>query len=119
MEEKARMGCCGFVIWGGLPPETSPWPLSRPTRSSRTRARSSPGPSGPSLASMTATVAPMLLAMSATTCSAISKVRGFQTPILFIDGDIRVLVLVVFNWSRLGTMCMIACVLFHGLQLFL
>jgi len=79
-EENARTASSGSATSEGSPPAISPWPSSRPTRSSRTRARSSPGPSAPSSESMTATAAPIVRVMFVITCSVISKVSDSITP---------------------------------------
>ncbi|KAG2395409.1 protein phosphatase 2C 42 [Vigna angularis] len=72
-EENARTASSGSATSEGSLPAISPWPSSRPTRSSRTRARSSPGPSAPSSESTTATAAPIVRVMFVITCSVISK----------------------------------------------
>ncbi|KAG5019800.1 hypothetical protein JHK87_015655 [Glycine soja] len=72
-EENARRTSSGFATSESSLPAISPWPSSRPTRSSRSRARSSPAASAPSSASTTATAAPIAPAMSVITCSTISK----------------------------------------------
>lgn len=72
--EKAETACSGSETSENMPPAISPWPSFRPTRFSKTRARSSPVLSVPSSEYTTVTEGPTPPDTFAITCFAIFKV---------------------------------------------
>lgn len=75
VDEMAKIACFGSEISESTRGAISPWLWFKPTRCSRTRARSSLDHLGPSSAFMMVMVAPRLLDTFATIYSDISKVR--------------------------------------------
>ena len=80
-EEKAKTACFGSATAENMALAISPWPSFRPTRFSKTRARSSLVLSAPSSASTTVTEDPTPQDTFAITCFAIFKVLHSEAPL--------------------------------------